>query len=213
MNEIRNLLIYYRMRFPLKALSKVVERQFNEQEFLDSAKDAYWIVSKLFNDKEYETLSGMLSQKLLVAFKETHEHYEKSGLEFRLVEQDVQDALVVSVMPMRRAEMAVLDPEAVAAAPSVPEDAWEGGGTMAAAQQLQRQLAMNPFRAAWLVISVEFRGKQTIETRAISTGKVKSVLEDQRRHTWRFARGPLPAEGLPVRTLEEMDWRVLDMVN
>ncbi len=34
----RNLLIYYRMRFPLKALSKVVERQFNEQEFLDSAK-------------------------------------------------------------------------------------------------------------------------------------------------------------------------------
>lgn len=65
----------------------------------------------------------------------------------------------------QRAEMAVLDPEAVAAAPSVPEDAWEGGGTMAAAQQLQRQLAMNPFRAAWLVISVEFNGKQTIEVR------------------------------------------------
>ena len=34
---------------------------------------------------------------------------------------------------------------------------------MAAAQQLQRQLAMNPFKAAWLVICVEFKGKQTIE--------------------------------------------------
>ena len=36
-----------------------------------------------------------------LAYRETHEQYEKSGLEFRLVEQDVQDALVVSVMPMQ----------------------------------------------------------------------------------------------------------------
>ena len=34
----RDLLFYFRMRMPLKALSKVVESQFNEQEFLDSAK-------------------------------------------------------------------------------------------------------------------------------------------------------------------------------
>jgi len=95
--EVRNFIIQTRMRFWSRGIQEVVEQQFDPDEFLESAKDAYWMVTKLFNEREYDILKDMVSERLLKAFRETHEEFAAQGTEFSLVDQDVTDAYIVDI--------------------------------------------------------------------------------------------------------------------
>lgn len=207
----------------VRVLQRNVETGFNEQDFLESAKDAYWMVNDLFANRDFETLAPIVSEKLLSAFRDTHEEYEQKGYVFRLANQSVDEATITEITTLPKEVVAKLDPPMAALAPDSEPPTAAGSGAMAAAAAAAQQNAtlqtdwksrlnrMQRFDNLFLVIGVRFQGIQELETREKEGGKVLSLLTDKRSHVWRFIRGPLPFGELPVRQLD-LPWKVLDVV-
>lgn len=57
----------------------------------------------------------------------------------------------------------------------------------------------------WLVLSVEFKAKCTVDVLEQKTKKVQSTIVDASPKIFKFANGPLP-NNLPVRQLESAWW-------
>jgi len=53
----------------LRIVKRNIETGFSEPDFIESAKDAYWITNELFAKRDIDTLQPMVSQTLLAAFR------------------------------------------------------------------------------------------------------------------------------------------------
>lgn len=201
-DDLLDLLRYQQSRMWLKSLVVACDPNFKESEFLESAKDAYWIVLNLFATKclDLELLAHMLSKPMLSAIKGAHEEAKAKGLASRLLQHDIDSAAIVNLQILDREMMAELDPDLAAQGPK--SDASESQSF---------QASLNPYTASWMVISVKFTGLLKTELYNISDGKAQSVIEDRRSHIWRFARGPLP-DKLPELNIDA-PWVVLDVVD
>lgn len=160
-----------------------VETDFELDEFLEGAKDAYYMVHQLMGEGDFASLKPMVSSKLLNALKLTGKDYGDSGLSWRTeIEGDVEAYL--TTLELWSAEK-VKDYDEELAAPGLEEN------------------------RDFVVIKVAFKGcLRTIVTR-IEDGHIVEDVTDWRQHLWRFITGPLPAD-VPVKSLET-GWTLLDI--
>ncbi|EFN55690.1 expressed protein [Chlorella variabilis] len=176
-----------------------VEREFEVEEVLEGAKDAYYIVHKLLEEEDWETLRSMMSAKLFAAFQDTVAAYKADGLVWRTaISQDLQ-AGIRGLAFATKQQMETYDPEQAALA---PDDAGA----------LARPAGM------WLVLTVQLLGEQRVTITRQEDGQVVAELRragvvggvgDRRPVRWKFARGPLPAS-LPADRLDA-DWFLLSI--
>eukprot|EP00887_Chlorella_sp_A99_P006602 scaffold3.g6602.t1 len=119
-----------------------VERSFAATEFLEGAKDAYFIVNHLMGEHDWDALAPMVSRKFLDAIRGTVDEYAKAGLTWRSELQGEVDAGVRGVTFWRPEQIADLD----------PERASEGG---------EASLKDAP-AGLWLVVNVAFHSRQRV---------------------------------------------------
>lgn len=200
-DDLTDVFRYHQSRMWMKSIVFACDPSFNESDFLESAKDAYWMVLDLFSNENFdkELLSQMLSEAMISNMRTVHQEYLSQGLAARIIENTVDSAAIVNMEIMDKAMMANLDAERAAEGPDLDDSSTQS-----------LQYALNPYRAAWLVISVKFTGMLKTEMFDVNSRKAMKITEDRRSHIWRFARGPLPNK-LPEQNLEA-PWIVLDLV-
>lgn len=167
-----------------------IEKQFELNEFLEGAKDAFWMVHHLMGKEDYTTLKSMVSSKLLDAVQATGSEYRAGGLIWRTeIDTDVPfDVQLRRISFWTGKQIADYDKEQAALEPPNSE-----------------KLDMPTGR--WLIMYVYYKTAQrTVITRE-EDGQIVAQLTDKRPAVWTFAAGPLP-EGCPVDTLETPFWLV-----
>ncbi|KAG7672393.1 hypothetical protein Ndes2526B_g09095 [Nannochloris sp. 'desiccata'] len=155
-----------------------VEKEFELHEFLEGAKDAFWMVHQLIGEEDYKTLKTMVSSKLLNAVETTGQEYRSGGLIWRTeVDEDVP-----LEAQLRRISF------------------WSGEQI---AEYDKEQAALEPENASklpmpagkWLIMWVSYQAAQkTLITRE-EDGQIVAKLTDLRPALWTFAAGPLPGSG------------------
>ena len=167
-----------------------IEKEFELNEFLEGAKDAFWMVHQLMGEEDYATLKTMVSSKLLDAVQATGNEYRAGGLIWRTeIDTDVPlDAQLRRITFWSKNQISEYDKEQAALAPENSDS-----------------LAMPTGR--WLIVNVQYKSAQkTLITRE-EDGQVLATLTDKRPAAWTFAAGPLP-EGCPVDELDTPFWLV-----
>ena len=168
-----------------------VEKEFDLQDFLEGAKDAFWMVHQLIGEEDYKSLKSMVSSKLLNAVETTGQEYRSGGLIWRTeIDTDVPlDAQLRRISFWSGEQIADYDPEQAALE---PENA--------------SKLPMPAGK--WLILWVSYKAAQkTLITRE-EDGQIVAKLTDKRPALWTFAAGPLGEsgpEGPPAR-LEVPFW-------
>jgi hypothetical protein len=172
-------------------LKSRVEKEFELQEFLEGAKDAFWMVHQLIGEEDYKTLKTMVSSKLLHAVETTGQEYRSGGLIWRTeVDEDVP-----LEAQLRRISF------------------WSGEQI---AEYDKEQAALEPENASklpmpagkWLIMWVSYQAAQkTLITRE-EDGQIVAKLTDKRPALWTFAAGPLPgsSDNGPPGKLEVPFW-------
>lgn len=151
-----------------------VEREFELEEFLEGAKDAFWTVHQLIGQEDYKTLKTMVSSKLLNAVETTGQEYRSGGLVWRTeVDEDAPlEAQLRRISFWSGEQIAEYDIEQAALEPE-------------SASKL-------PMPAGkWLIMWVSYQASQkTLITRE-EDGQIVAKLTDKRPALWTFAAGPL----------------------
>lgn len=162
-----------------------VEKEFELQEFLEGAKDAFWMVHQLIGEEDYKTLKTMVSSKLLNAVETTGQEYRSGGLVWRTeIDSDIPlDAQLRRISFWSGEQIAEYDPEQ-------------------AALELENASKLPMPAGKWLIMWVSYKAAQkTLITRE-EDGQIVAKLTDKRPAQWTFACGPLPessAQGPPAR--------------
>ncbi|PRW57611.1 hypothetical protein C2E21_3605 [Chlorella sorokiniana] len=165
-----------------------IEQQFDTEEFLEGAADAFTVVNELIAEGDWDTLRPMMSAKMYTALKDTDDAYKADGLVWRTELSGAPKVELRGMGFMFKDQMRQYDEEIAKLGPDTVVPAAMPGG-------------------AWIVLTVQFKCEQnTIITRA-EDGQVVAELKDLRPQRWKFASGPLPT-GLPVSRLES-EWFLL----
>jgi hypothetical protein len=168
-----------------------VDKEFELQEFLEGAKDAFWMVHQLIGQEDYKSLKTMVSAKLLNAVETTGEEYRSGGLVWRTeIDEDVPiDAQLRRMSFWTGEQISEYDKEQAALEPE--------------------NVSKLPMPAGrWLVMWVSYKAAQkTLITRE-EDGQIVAKLTDLRPALWQFAAGPLPEMigGAPPAKLEMPFW-------
>lgn len=166
-----------------------IETDFNLEETLEAALDAFWTFHQLVGKEDFETLKTMVSAKVLDAVKKTGEDYRSNGLIWRVeIDPDSLEAQLRGVGFWVKDQIKEYDEEQ---ASMLADDTPRSMQTMPS--------------GSWLVLSVQFRAKQKVTITREEDGIVVAELEDSRATRWKFANGPLP-DNLPSRQLSTPWW-------
>ena len=181
-----------------------IETEFDLDDWLEGAKDAYWSVHHLLSEEDYASLQGAVSAKLLAAMEGTTRDYRAAGMVWKsqLDPEEPIQARICSMSLWTREEIAEYD-EAAAAATTAAGGGAEGGVEPGAAA------AMTP-AGRWLVLMVQYKSRSRVEISRVEDGAVVARMSDSRPSYYRFACGPLPP-GMPVRRLDT-PWWLVDLV-
>ncbi|GAB4824150.1 hypothetical protein N2152v2_011196 [Parachlorella kessleri] len=174
-------------RWASQVIRARVDEEFTIEEFLEGAKDAYWMVNHLLSNDDFEALkAGMLSAKLVEALETTRREYAEAGFVWRTqIEGGIQAGLR-GLSFWGKDEMAAYDPIRAAEAPEREDSA---------AALLKRPAGM------WMVLTVALKSQQEVTVSRLEGGTTSAQMTDYRPQHWRFAVGPLP-DGLPARRLD-----------
>lgn len=165
-----------------------IEQQFDTEEFLEGAADAFAVVNELIAEGDWDTLRPMMSAKMFNALKDTDDAYRADGLVWRTELSGAPKVGLRGVGFMFKDQMKQYDEEIAKLGPDNVAPAAVPTGS-------------------WLVLTVQFKCEQNTTITRAEDGQVVAELKDLRPQRWKFATGPLPA-GLPVSRLET-EWFLL----
>ncbi|CAD7700935.1 unnamed protein product [Ostreobium quekettii] len=145
-----------------RAVASIADTTFNEEQFLEGSKDAYFMVTHLFGERDWVTLKPLVSERLFNVMQGVAADYEKQGLKYTTTAEDVRSAFVTA--------FSLLDLEAVRK--------FYPSGLEAPPDHL------------WLMVGVRFLSlDRSVVTRP--DGVVISDDRQLREDQWTFVKGPL----------------------
>ncbi|CAL8464949.1 g4484 [Coccomyxa elongata] len=191
------------------------DKDFDEAEFLEGAKDAFYIVMTLWNEHDFTTLRTMTSGKLLSALRKGVEDYTNKNMSVRTSLTGDIHASFASYNFITEAELSEYDFPADSglakgsgrSTSATAFDDMEGTRAETIADTAENDFSM------YSVVTVRFQCDQQI-TVANAGGQVVQEVTDKRHQLWRFVRGPLV--GFPIlhfpRDRPAPNWWLLDFV-
>ena len=208
MRKTRGLLGHY-------FIQGYIETDWNLEDFLAGAEDAFATVLELSGDRgAEEDLRGMATEQIVRALRSTREDYEKAGLGMAIEVEEVRKSYLEGAYVVPQSAVDAL------------EQTDEGGEVQGF--DVKQGVATLGRTEMWLVAEVRFlcsmrsvltnTSNDAVSARRARSGGGGGRLTrdgqvfngtDDRSQLWKFARGPLPApEDLPVRVLEA-PWKVI----
>jgi len=160
-----------------------MDSDFDVEEFLEGAKDAFYIVNHLFEEGDYETLRPMVSTKLYDNMKATSEHFTNEGLRFSMSPENIVGVYVAGLKLVGAKTLIPFGPEF-----DIPE-------------------VTDGKKNFWFLIYVRFARNEHYKLTRM-TGEVLEDTFSRRRDLWTFVRGPINV--LPIKT-EDPGWTLLSI--
>ncbi len=191
-----------------------IETEWDPEDFLAGAEGAFCTLVPLLGDTG-EDFEGMAPRRIREILTSTREEYAEAGLRMALEVEEVRGRFISNVGLVQPEAVAWLEgadggerPEgADGALPSAAEGlagAFRGKGGEAEAETEMGAGASG--EEPWLAVHVRFDATvRTVLTDG--DGVVVSDSRDARGQTWKFAKGPLPAD-LPARSIDR-PWQVI----
>jgi hypothetical protein len=140
-------------------------------EFLEGAKDAFWMAHRLIGEENFELLQTMVSSKLLNALEMTGKEYRSAGLVWRTEMDPIRhpiQAQLRGVSIWSRDEMKEFDPKRASeaapdsceddAATQNPEESRDSGSSY----WQHISVGQNHFENKFLVVTVKFQTEQNV---------------------------------------------------
>lgn len=148
-----------------------IEQEFDLNEFLEGAKDAFWMTHRLIGEENFELLKTMVSSKLLNALEMTGKEYRSAGLVWRTEMDPIRhpiEAQLRGVSIWSRDEMKEFDPER--ASEATPDDSDDASATEKPEQSVgsgfsywaRMSVAQKNFVNKFLVVTVKFQTEQSV---------------------------------------------------
>ena len=176
-----------------------VDRSFDLEAFLESARDAFWAVNKFSTTSDFPLLKPMMSHGLYAATEAIYEGFRNKGLRYNVMVDDDISARMCGVGFLTASEMSDYGEQS--------EDADEG-------EKLQRENAMS---GKHMVITVEFGSSITVDIvkgddgagKGEGTGQdeTSTVVDSSPKLVKFVTKEPLPDQ-LPQDDLD-VTWKVL----
>jgi len=185
------------------------DASFDEEDFLDSATDAFVTVNELVGEGKLDALRPLLSDRLHAAISTVHKEYETNELSMSIDVEGIDSAVVehARLLALEEGESQMRETEGDATEISIklPDIIWMTGDSMGHPSRYDPNAS-----AGWLVVGVRF--KSTERSKIYNKdGMVVADTTDGRGHLWQFIRGPLPpTKQLPSADLQDIPWRVLN---
>lgn len=176
-----------------------VDRSFDLEAFLESARDAFWAVNKFSTTSDFPLLKPMMSHGLYAATEAIYEGFRNKGLRYNVMVDDDISARMCGVGFLTASEMSDYGEQS--------EDADEG-------EKLQRENAMS---GKHMVITVEFGSSITVdivkgddgagEGEGTGQDETSTVVDSSPKLVKFVTKEPLPDQ-LPQDDLD-VTWKVL----
>ena len=193
-----------------------IETEWDPEDFLAGAEGAFCTLVPLLGEPG-EDFEGMAPRRIRDVLTSTREEYAEAGLSMSLEVEEVRERFISNVGLVQPEALAWLEgadrgerPEgADGALPSAAEGlagAFRGGGGGGGAGGGGQGGRAGSGEEPWLAVHVRFDATvRTVLTDG--DGVVVSDSRDARGQTWKFAKGPLPAD-LPARSIDR-PWQVI----
>ncbi|BDA50554.1 hypothetical protein COCOBI_16-2300 [Coccomyxa sp. Obi] len=192
------------------------DKDFDEADFLEGAKDAFFVVMTLWNEHDFTTLSTMTSGKLLSALRKGVEDYADKNMSVRMsLAGDIQASLASYdfIMDDTMAEYEFPADSGLAKMSGRTTSATAPDGMEGTHAETIADTAGSDDLKFYSLVTVRFQCDQQI-TVVSAGGQVVQEVTDKRHQLWRFVRGPLV--GYPLlhfsRDRPAPNWWLLDFV-
>eukprot|EP00210_Caulerpa_lentillifera_P009664 g9220.t1 len=149
-----------------------IDIDFDVYEFLEGAKDAYYMVNHLFGEGDFETLKPMVSSKLLENFKAVSDEFKDKGMVMSISTEEIKGANIAGVRVVNALSLTRYGPEFEI--PPMTDDK----------------------KNFWFMIYVRFSSFHRFKLLQPG-GTIVSDSSSYRRDLWTFVRGPINV--LPVK--------------
>lgn len=186
-----------------------VEEGFDVDEWLEGAKDAFWAVHRFGNTEDYALLKPMMSDALYLANESIYKDFKNKGLTYvskdTLEDEGGIDARLCGIQFFSGSDIdeycGKSDSRDNSYSSTVDDDGEEKEGQSPPPGQ------SDPMSGKWMVLSVEFKSKCSVDIIRDTTGEIVSNVVDSSPKMYKFFTGPLPST-LPCAELET-PWRLL----
>jgi hypothetical protein len=181
-----------------------VEEGFDVEEWLEGAKDAFWAVHRFGNTEEYKLLKPMMSDALYLANESIYKDFKNKGLTYvskdTFEEEGGIDARLCGIQFFSKSDIDEY---------CRSSDSSSGSGSDSSSRDENNgtEQGNDPMSGKWMVLSVEFRSKCSVDIIRDTTGEMVSNVVDSSPKMYKFFTGPLPSR-LPCSQLET-PWRLL----
>jgi len=185
-----------------------VEEGFDIEEWLEGAKDAFWAVHRFGNTDDYALLKPMMSDALYLANESIYKDFKNKGLTYvskdTLEEEGGIDARLCGIQFFNRSDIDEYcrSSDGSSSSSSSSSSSHDVDGNSSGNEQKG-----DPMSGKWMVLSVEFRSKCSVDIIRDTSGEVVSNVVDSSPKMYKFFTGPLPTT-LPCAQLET-PWKLL----
>ena len=184
-----------------------VEEGFDVEEWLEGAKDAFWAVHRFGNTEEYALLKPMMSDALYLANESIYKDFKNKGLTYvskdTLEEEGGIDARLCGIQFFSGSDI----DEYCGIPDSSSSNSNSSSGSIGGEDDGAVQGQKDPMSGKWMVLSVEFRSKCSVDIIKDTSGEVVSNVVDSSPKMYKFFTGPLPST-LPCTELQT-PWKLL----
>lgn len=152
-------------RVTIDLVTSEVESDFNEEEFLEGAKQAYVAVVESYAANDFDSLKHMVSLRGIEALQAANAQLQRQGVQVESVEAEVKDAYLNGFNLWSQTTVAEFD------------KSWS-------------ETVSESTSNSWLMLSVAFSSLLRVRLK-IADGAAQE-FQFSRSAVWLFVRGPLP---------------------